>query len=269
MQSNLDKYKSDLESLIDKGLDLHHAMQYECFPTEFEAEFKKHKPTKKKLTEFKKKLPSFREEYQSWYSEAQMIIKQLLPDRLVDFVKFYEKPKGRKGIEYGNYTIEDYLQSLRVTRGGEEIVNSSAAIPQFRQQLSILKSVKKRFESSLFDIKQLVQADLFDSELDMAQELLKNKFLRAAGVIAGVVLEKHLFKVCQSHNITIPQKDPDIGDLNDLVKKNEVIETVTWRFIQRLGDLRNLCSHNKKREPRPSEVQELIDGVSKISKSVF
>lgn len=38
----------------------------------------------------------------------------------------------------------------------------------FRQQQAILNAVKQRFESSLFDIKQLVQADLFDSELDAA-----------------------------------------------------------------------------------------------------
>ena len=44
----------------------------------------------------------------------------------------------------------------------------------------------------MFDIRQLVQADLFDSELDAADELGKKKFTRAAGALAGVVLERHL-----------------------------------------------------------------------------
>nr|BFD40615.1 hypothetical protein FFPRI1PSEUD_21140 [Pseudomonas sp. FFPRI_1] len=52
---------------------------------------------------------------------------------------------------------------------------------QLQQQIAILESIEKRFESSLFDIKQLVLTDLFDSELDVARELLKNKFSRAAG----------------------------------------------------------------------------------------
>jgi len=269
MQSNLDKYKSDLESLINKGYELHLAIQYECLPIDFEAELKKQKIVGKKLTKIKKKLISFKEEYQLWYSEAQALIKQLLPDRLADFLGLYEKPTGRKAITYENYTIEDCLQGLYVTRVLEKVVGPDAAIPRFRQQLSILKSVKKRFDSSLFDIKQLVQADLFDSELDAAQELLRNKFLRAAGVIAGVVLEKHLTQVCQSHNITISSQNPGLGDLNDLLKNNGTIEIVTWRLLQHLGDLRNLCSHNKGREPKPDEVQELIDGVNKISKSIF
>ena len=55
----------------------------------------------------------------------------------------------------------------------EKVVGTDAAIPRFRQQLNIVSSVKKRFESSLFDIRQLVQADLFDSELDAAKELNK------------------------------------------------------------------------------------------------
>ena len=33
--------------------------------------------------------------YQRWYSEVKVLIKQLLPDRLVDFVQHYEKPKSR------------------------------------------------------------------------------------------------------------------------------------------------------------------------------
>ena len=75
------------------------------------------------------------------------------------------------------------------------------AIPKCQQQLNILKAVQARFESSLFDIKQLVQADLFDDELAAAKMLNKNKFVRAAGAIAGVVLEKHLDQVLKNHNL--------------------------------------------------------------------
>ncbi len=46
----------------------------------------------------------------------------------------------------------------------------------FDSQIGILKSCEKRFESSLFDIKQLLQADIFDSELEAAQELNKKGF---------------------------------------------------------------------------------------------
>ena len=67
---------------------------------------------------------------------------------------------------------------------------------RFNTQLKILESVRTRFDTSLFDIAQLVRADLFDSELDAARELAKNGFLRGAGAIAGVILERHLAQVC-------------------------------------------------------------------------
>lgn len=271
MISNLEKFKTDLKTLIQKGGNLLNAIQYESIPEQFEEAFIKNKMTKKEIADFKKSIPSFAGEYQSWYSEALNVIKQLLPDRLEDFIKLYEKPKNRKEIKYGNYVIEDYLQNLTVTRGWEKevVVGTKAAIPQFTQQLNILKSVKNKFESSLFDIKQLVQADLFDSELEVAKELLKNKFERAAGAVSGVVLEKHLNQVCENHKVILAKKDPNISDLNDFLKAQNIIDVPQWRFIQHLGDLRNLCDHDKKKEPSKEQVSDLIIGVEKITKTLF
>ena len=269
MTSNLDKYKKDLAALIARGEQLHLAIQFECYPDEFR------KAITKELKEEAKgvlaKLPSFGESYQAWYSEAKAMIRQVLPDRLADFVRHYEKPKPRKDLSYENYRIEDNLQGLTVTRGYEKerVVGPDAAIPHFRQQLNIVKSVKARFESSLFDIRQLVQSDLFDSELESAGALVKSGFSRAAGAVAGVVLEKHLGQVCENHGIKVSKKNPTIGDLNDLLKQAEVVDVPQWRFIQHLGDIRNLCDHDKKVEPTKEQVVDLIEGVKKIAKTLF
>ena len=144
-----------------------------------------------------------------------------------------------------------------------------AAIPRFYQQLSIVKSIRERFRSSLFDIRQLAQADLFDSELDAAKELVKNKFTRAAGAVAGVVLERHLKEVCGNHGITVRKKDPPISDLNDLLKGANVIDIPQWRFIQHFGDLRNRCAHDKESEPTSDQVEDLLAGVAKVTKTIF
>ena len=215
-------------------------------------------------------LPDFKEFYQSWYSECIALLKQLLPDRINDFVRLYEKPKGRKDISFENYRIEDALQGLRITRyGGEVIADSKSAMPHLKQQVAILDSLKNRFESSLYDIRQLVQADLLDSELDAARELLKHKFMRAAGAVAGVVLEKHLLEVCNNHSVKITKKHPTIADLNDALKSMDVIGTPEWRFNQHLADVRNLCDHNKHKEPTPEQVDDLIQGVAKVAKTIF
>jgi len=266
---NLEKYKSDLKELISFGNKLYLSMQFECYPKDFEDHFKS-KP-KKEFDNFKKNRKPIKEYYQTWYSEALILLTQLLPDRVLDFKKLYEKPKTRKSIEHGSYVIEDYLQGLTVTRGyqAEKVVGPESALNQLQQQISIIKSVEKRFESSLFDIKQLTQADIFDSELDSARELNKNGFVRGAGAIAGVVLEKHLSQVCVNHKIRITKRNPSISDFNDKLKTSQVIETQYWRKIQHLGDIRNLCDHNKQKEPKEDDVEDLIDGVEKLIKTLY
>ena len=264
---NLDRFERDLDSLIKKGELLNAAIQHECFPQEVA------RVNRESLGDAAEAaiqaLPSFKDEYQAWYSGAKALVRQLLPDRLSDFTRYYEKPKSRKEITHENYTIEDYLQGLRVTLRSSKVVGPDAAIPCFHQQLSILKAIRERFRSSLFDIRQLAQADLFDSELDAASELAESKFTRAAGVLAGVVLERHLKEVCGNHGLTLRRKAPQISHLNDALKGGNIIDIPQWRSIQHLGDLRNLCAHDKESEPTLDQVKDLLTGVAKVTKTIF
>ena len=269
---NLEKYKNDLKRLLETGDDLRFCMGWECKQERYEKALKENPEIREEVRKALEKLPPFAEGYQAWYSEAKTLIRQLLPDRLDDFVGYYEKPKGRKDVDYENYHISDYLLGLTVTRGrlgAEVVVGPSAAIPRFQQQLAIVKAVKRRFESSLFDIRQIVQADLFDSELESAQTLVKHGFLRPAGVLAGVVMEKHLAQVCENHSLKTRKKAPTIGDYNDMLKKAGVIDVPQWRFNQRLGDIRNLCGHKRDAEPTRDQVNDLVDGAMKVTKTLF
>jgi len=115
------------------------------------------------------------------------LIRIILPDRVNDFERYYYQ-KGEKCLKNFITSYSDFDVFLK---------NSiKSAIILFECQLGIVKSAQRRFESSLFDIQKIVRADLFDSEIDAARKLLKNGFLRAAGALAGVVLEKHLEQVC-------------------------------------------------------------------------
>ena len=249
MVSNLERYKKDLEKLICEGMQLLQSLD-------------KCRDLSKSEKSESEKLPDFKMDYQVWYTESLAVIKQIIPDRKDDFIDFYEgseEKTKRYSVEY----IKDYLEGSI----GECDINS--VICNFKQQLAILKSVQRKFESSLFDIKQLLQADLFDSELSAAEELNKKGFFRGAGVIAGVVLEKHLLQVCNTHKIEITKKDSTINGLAEILKKKDIIDTPKWRKIQYLADLRNDCCHKNEKEPEKEEIVKLIKGVDEIIKNVF
>jgi len=133
----------------------------------------------------------------------------------------------------------------------------------------VLESAQKRLDSLLSDIRHVLQSKLFDDELSVATELRKKNHLRAAGAVAGVVLEEHLKHVIFKHPVKMAKTDPTIAYLNDVLKEASIYDVPTWRFIQRLGDIRNLCVHAKERDPTSSEVEELIAGTEKVIKTVF
>lgn len=111
-------------------------------------------------------------------------------------------------------------------------------------------------------------AEIQDEELKEAEKLISIN-LRASGTVVGVVLERHLQRAANNHNIKITKKNPTISDLNDPLKNEGIYDTPVWRRIQLLADIRNICSHNKHREPTKEEVAELIEGTNSIIRTVF
>ena len=265
MPSNLDHYKKELDDLVKLGEAMSVDLQFRYLENQ-------RKLSKEEREKAKGFANAFERHYQRWYSEALAVVKQLAPDRSIEFENLYKGEGKRHEINVVTYTIQDWLNGVRAAvneyTGKKPYDDFGAVTMRFSTQLGILRATTRRFESKFFDIKQLVPADL-NSELDAARELVKHGFLRGAGAIAGVVLEKHLAQVASNHNITIRKQHPAISDLNDALKNGNVIETPVWRGIQRLGDLQNICDHNKSREPSTEDVSELIDGVEKYTKTLF
>ena len=214
-----------------------------------------------------KNIANFMARYQRWYTRALAVVRTLMPDRETEFRRLYDRDARRKRFDPETFTLEDYVQSLGPTGSGFDV--HQAAFSKFYNQLNILESAESRLSDILAKIRGVLQADLFDSELEAARHLLKNGHLRAAGAVAGVVLEGHLAEVCRKRGVTIHKKDPHISDFNEALKAAGVFDVVEWRGIQRLADIRNLCDHKKQRDPTADEVDELIAATDKVIKTLM
>ena len=211
--------------------------------------------------------PHFYEEYESWYTKAREAISTILPSRLSDFETKYHVPTSKRRNDYGGYTISDALRNIACNqlRGNSVVsVAEQATHTLIRSQRSLLKAALDSVDSSLISMRQALEYNLLRDELIAANQLASSKQLRAAGVLAGIALEKHLKSLCEIHKVVPEKKRPSLGDFNDALKSGGFYDTPTWRLVTRLADIRNYCAHPKEREPTEGEVSDLISGAEKV-----
>ncbi|MBX9894464.1 MAG: hypothetical protein K2Y09_04690 [Nitrosomonas sp.] len=95
--------------------------------------------------------------------------------------------------------------------------------PDVDQAFGVLLSAKDDFEKdALFDVRKLIEADLFDEFLEQAEYLHEAGYYQASAVIAGSVLEDGLRKLCAQNNIALPDK-PKLDWMNAQLVKEGVI----------------------------------------------
>ncbi len=254
MASKRDEIKKGVDAVVDDGWDL--AVDEADYWTE----------RSESETRPKKKF-SFGNRYHRWYSRALPLVRQLAPERAEEFELYFRDPKQRQ-MTLSTYTIQDHISGLTPATGRKQPSWANQAMSRFSSQIAIVEAIQDGLDSLLGDIESVLQADLFDDEIDTARDLAKKHHLRAAGAVAGVVLERHLKTVAGGHDLGV-RKNANLGRVNDALKDGGVYATPDWRRIQRFADIRNYCVHDKEREPTTEEVQDLIDGADRIVKNIF
>lgn len=204
MLSNLDKYRRDLNELATLGEQMLVDLTLRGAAIE-----------SKRQQIAERVRGSFERNYQRWYTEATVVVGQLIHARAAEFERLYLVEPKRRAIDAETYSIQDWLSGRRAPddQSGRPAFNDLLAVTmRMKMQLELLRSAEARLESSLFDVRRLVEADLFDSELDACRELADRGFLRAAGTVAGVVLEKHLQQVAAAHGVAVRNAEPTLNE---------------------------------------------------------
>lgn len=108
--------------------------------------------------------------------------------------------------------------------------------------------------------RSLIQAEVFDSELEQAEELLKLGYKAPAAVVAGVVLETTLRELCDQENIAHAKLDKMNSDLAKAGRYNKLQQ----KRVTALADIRNSAAHGKPDDYSDDDVKSMIQDIERF-----
>ena len=123
---------------------------------------------------------------------------------------------------------------------------------------AVFMAAKEDFEGGYVrSYKSLIQAEVFDDELEQATELLNSGYKTPAAVVAGTVLESTLRSLCLAHSIQFGKLDK----MNAELTKVGVHNSLAQKRITALAAVRNSAAHGKNNEFTDADVKSMIDDV--------
>ena len=143
----------------------------------------------------------------------------------------------------------------------ENIVPFGTYLATLERLRAVFLAAKEDYEGGyLQSTRSLVQAELFDNELEQATELLGSGYRAASAVIAGVVLETSLRELCDREGIDHGKLDKMNADL----AKAGVYNKLQQKRITALADIRNSAAHGKSDEFSDRDVEDMIRDITRL-----
>lgn len=140
---------------------------------------------------------------------------------------------------------------------------SGDCVKRLRELIPILSAAYDDLKNGfLISFKQIVQADVFESELEQAKSLLNNGYKNAAAVIAGAVLETAVKELCLNHSIDLDRKK--LTHLNDELAKLGVYNKLQQKQITALADIRNNAAHGDYDQFTQDHVVRMIEDIERF-----
>jgi hypothetical protein len=142
-----------------------------------------------------------------------------------------------------------------------EDIGFATALDRLYKMQAVFEAAKEDYQGGyLTSVRTLIQAEIFESELEQSRELLKNGYALPAAVVAGVVLETCLRDLCAKHNL-VPGK---VEKMNaDLVKAGEY-NVIVQKQVTHLASIRNSAAHGDSAAFRPDDVAAMINDIERF-----
>ena len=139
-----------------------------------------------------------------------------------------------------------------------------AAAYRFSKALPIFYAAHEDYTSGMFQSpRNLVQAEVFSTELEQAAELLDAGYVAAAAVAAGIVLETTVRQLCDANKIPNDRKTK-LDKMNADLAKAGVYNVLVQKRITHLTDLRNKAAHGDNSAYTEADVRSMIPDVERF-----
>ncbi len=133
----------------------------------------------------------------------------------------------------------------------------------------ILKAAKNDYENNqLFDVRRLIEAEVFDDFLEQSTYLFNSGYYQPAAVIAGCVLEDGLRKLCVKNKVSV-STNPKLDAMNSELAKAGVFSKLIQKRITVLADLRNKSAHGQWDQFSKDDVKDMIKSIRRIMEEYF
>jgi hypothetical protein len=157
-----------------------------------------------------------------------------------------------------NYNgLDEYWK--HISRIAQVDMNSFLYSNEIAKIIGIMQSAIDAIDHGyLGKIKYILHADMFDSYLDQAAELLLNGHKIPSAVLGRIVIEKWIRDQAEKAGISNWETDK-ASNLNDQLKKAGILSLPKWRQIQTYLDIGNKAAHGDESAFKDSDVKQMID----------
>jgi hypothetical protein len=197
------------------------------------------------------KVDELDQRYELWYSQASTLVSEYIPERQTGFREAYSDIEELLHFDGMEYTKADrYCGILR------RVIS---------RQKNLLLSIPPKLETERLKVKKGLSEEIITEELYQAKTLWDDKNIRAAGVVAGVALERHLLTLCEvsDREIEYEHSDGIRSFAETLYNANEITQTTKGQ-LEHLADIRNDCAHANEEEPDERSVERLIEQAEEL-----
>lgn len=169
----------------------------------------------------------------NWVVKAKNLLAHACGPQSQHFLHFADEEKG------SYYTNADNLKRMK----------------------AVFLAAQEDFDGGyISSVRSLVQAEMFDSELEQSTELLESGYKVPSAVVAGTVLETALRELCDRNQIPLGKLDKMNADLakKGVYNANMAKRVTAWAAI------RNSAAHGKLNEFADKDVKAMIEDIERF-----